>query len=806
MAIKHQAIIRFLNGNDYFAYTEAECIKQADAIMAGKWVAGKYISSESEVVTFDIRNIDWDIQATKSPNSFSLSLHSLIPVYCLSMAYHATGEESYLSRATSITNSWISYSKGLTSKFNRYTWYDHAVACRLRTIIFLEVVCDIKRKVHSEKEDFFNLIRTHCDWLTKDENYTKNHNHGIMQDMALIMAGHFLSHEDFLGLGVDRLKKQLQYAFPSMAAHVENSSGYNAAIVRFLFACSDFLREIGNPNADDIDKYKDGAFVFLTHLAMPSNGFPFTGDTYGSVQKKSRKHNTLKPVMKQYYDNASKIYGNLYWAISGGNYGIKPSGLAKVFHIDGYAFWRSSWDTDNATWTMLKSGFLSLTHKHKDDLSINLYTKGVNVFIDPGMYNYMVGNVMHDYLNSNFAHSGIIVDNMSYPLGRNLTHRAGILDLPSNPNFHTVRAYNNLYHGVYIDRMIIHVNENEFYIVDDIYSEETHLYQQNYHLSNEVKLVSHELGFAIIKLTDSPWNVCIVQHEASESVESKRGDTGDIATMSVHSAGPNKVTPTTSILFSKKASSTRFITKIAIVTDDKISEAEKTLLAVEHDSIQIGDKTVDITSRRRAKPVPIEVSCKPESLNIKNKINHTHSLESAYYLLDKSTGKTAESTGYTFENTQNLPIPKTGEYILRAYARSKGKETIFWNAGEVANGVFTSFPADKGIPYIQSSKYTGNSNKYTYKLIHQIPWECNVNWYVYKNGAGFDYVRGKSKFTYTFTEPGIYTIIYRFNVKYFNEVEVGNFPEIVVSKGLGARRTCIQRLARVIRKIKKDFF
>jgi hypothetical protein len=494
----------------------------------------------------------------------------------------------------------------------------------------------------------------------------------------------------------------------------------------------------------------------------------------------------------QYGNTDSPALKSLKYAISDKRGAEMPSETAKIFRGDGYAFWRSSWESPQATWIMLKSGFLSLTHKHRDELSVYLFAKGAEIFTDPGMYNYMVGNVIHDYMNSVFAHNGIIVDNASYPIGKSLTDRAGILETADPCK--TAHAYNNLYPNVYIDRRLVYVNEHEFYIADDIFSKDNHSYQQNFHLSNDVELVRHGLSHSVIKIKGTDWNVCIVQHEPAKAATSKHGETGNAATMSVMSAGLNHVLPTTSIQFAKSGSCVRFITKIAIVSDGEVEECLQSPL--------IFDGT-DIAPRTRALPVPVSVSLKAGQLCISNEEIGKNG--SAYYLLDKNTAEVAYSLGYSAEGERMLPLPKSGSYMLRAYTRAA--ETVYFIAGELQiKGESLSFvpvPLEKSIPYIQKRKYSGKNNSYKFKLIHQIPWDCTVSWYVYKNGAGYDYKNGNAEFNYTFTESGVYSIIYRFNVKYFYEIEFGNFPEIHISDDLGKCRNLLRTLARGMRRLFK---
>ena len=62
-----------------------------------------------------------------------------------------------------------------------------------------------------------------------------------------------------------------------------------------------------------------------------------------------------------------------------------------VLYADsGIYFYRSLYDEKPSmdTWKMLKSGYSNITHKHADDGSFMLYSKGYEIFTDCGIYSY----------------------------------------------------------------------------------------------------------------------------------------------------------------------------------------------------------------------------------------------------------------------------------------------------------------------------------------------------------------------------------------------------------------------------------
>jgi len=428
-----------------------QCLTYADRIMEGYLVVEDDLYDEA--VAFDVKNLDWDMQVTSSPNTFLLWLHTLNPVYYLSNAYVQTGNSKYMDLAGEILDSWIQYDETSENK-NRYIWYDHTVAVRTENLIYYALVC--KNHTGKPNEKVESLIQVHADWLSQEENYVIDHNHGIFEDGALIKCGYYLGIRDYIDIGKERLDKQLKYAFPNKAVHIENSMGYHIGLIEYLRQISAFLSSVGDDYSETTKEYFTGAIEFLIYAYQPDLSLPSIGDTYGG-------ENTGK---NEIYD-----YGNsfLRYIASKGKDGIKPEDKTKIFKNDGYVFIRENWDADSftdSTWLMFKSGYNSTTHKHNDDLSIALYSKGYDIFIDPGMYNYMVGNYIHDYLNSSFAHNTIIVDDKSYPIAKNISEKAGILDYKITDQYTYIKGYNNLYETVMIDRSVIYINKNTMFLVE----------------------------------------------------------------------------------------------------------------------------------------------------------------------------------------------------------------------------------------------------------------------------------------------------------------------------------------------------
>jgi len=699
----------------------------------------------------DSTTTDWE-----SLTPGSISLHRLTPVYTLAYAHHLSGKEEYLACALEIANSWAKYSAEATDP-NPYTWHGFSTTGRMSALLFLSIL-------QGEKDEtawLTYLIRKHVHFLMQQENYLPKQTRGILMDIVLIVAGVYLGESEAQSLGISRLKEQLTYVLPAMAAHQRNSAMHNFDTVMSLYPFMQILEQVGL--LELVQQYINGALTFITHSISPLAEMPATGDsptfffspTAGDLQK--------------YTEMGTGGLG-LAYAISQGMSGNMPQETAKVYPADGHAFFRSSWaNGDMASWLCLKSGFATDEHKHMDELSVILAAKGVNIFVEPGASD--TNDIFSEYLQSPFAHSGIIVDNTPYPI--NDYSKAGMFDMKEIAGFPCARAFNNLYQGVYIDRTVIHTDENTFCIVDDIYSNESHQYTQNFHLGADIRLVAHTPQGSVLQLPGG-WCACILQYSPADNAQAKQGKTNDIRTMSICSTAHGTVQDTISIQYTKNGKSTRFVTVINILPEAQLNSLLSSPTPLNGDTLLIGGKSIDISPRKRAFPVKIAAACNSGRLEI------THgdaTGEFVYQLIKKQTGEiAAEVQGTSL-------LPPEGEYVILAHRRT-GPEAVKWCAGEIAiyNNLFNFKPTlpIASVPYVKRRMaHSSSGNRYIYELImahHQYPY--NVMWEVTKDGKLYHQAIGGRMLTLHVTEPGIYVCNYVVSTQYFGLVENSYFAPV----------------------------
>lgn len=135
---------------------------------------------------------------------------------------------------------------------------------------------------------------------------------------------------------------------------------------------------------------------------------------------------------------------------------------------------------------MFKSGYVSKTHKHADDNSFMLYSKGYDIFVDPGWYNYMTGNFYRDYFVSSNAHNTVIVDGKTYSPTAENSSKVGIYEYEQNENYDYVSGYNEMYNDVSFDRHFYNLGD-AIIVYDNIESASEHIYSQLLHASEKCR-------------------------------------------------------------------------------------------------------------------------------------------------------------------------------------------------------------------------------------------------------------------------------------------------------------------------------
>ena len=325
----------------------------ADNIIDGKW---RIFPTLPDLDITDIDSI-WEMKYPSTESTYSLYTYALYPMSYLLNAYEVSGEKSYLDKAVSISQSFISWLNSSEQKLNikrqKILFGDHAISNRTQALCYLFLLLK-----SSEKEVPKNLISqliSQGEYLSNINNYS-NYNHGLMMDLALlglvnILHGHEVDYPDYFRSNLlERLNKSLLRDVTEDGVHVENSPGYHFWIMNFYKKINIPLLELDNSLAEQCDNILNKSLEYAKYITRSDGSVPAIGDTHASL--KTTPSHTLS---------------------------------SKFFSKSNIVIFR---DLDDRVWASFNSGYKTHVHKHADDGSFNLFYKGKDIFFDPGFLNY----------------------------------------------------------------------------------------------------------------------------------------------------------------------------------------------------------------------------------------------------------------------------------------------------------------------------------------------------------------------------------------------------------------------------------
>lgn len=738
----------------------------ADEIMDGCL----YVSDQFPGMPYQSpEELNWFPSYSDSPNTFLLYLQGLTPVQVLAKAYQESGGElAYLERAEAFLDSWIAYSQTEEAKSNSRMWNDHGVAIRGESILYLAISAEGSALDTPQfRQKMNDSLIQHAQWLAEDGNYTANHNHGIIQDCALIRIAYFLDSpekESWIQLGKERLNTQKKFAFNEEMIHVENSAGYNVGVIEFFYKISQFLLKVGDPAGNTLSEDIHSAAEFLGWITMPNGVAAPTGDSDSSRHGNARLNfaSSLGEFDEMTPDEKAKT--------------------TKYYPRGGYWFYRQSWNADNATdstWKMFKAGYSSGTHKHSDDCSFMLYSRGYEIFSDCGWYNYMSGDPMRDYLVSSSAHNTITVNERSYSVMAESADKTGMLACESSEQMDHVLAFNNMYLDTEIDRHVYSSGDLTV-LFDDIVSdnEKPQDYTQLFHLSEHMSVVRSSDQETLLAIAETGYFVRIRQCIPS-ALEIYCGRTENQPLYGHISRSVNQLEDITTLCYRQTGKDTQFVTLITIEDKDGMvtlksghqipygeivfDKKTSTLICPQGgDFVLCGRERFRITAETEIlSDSMVQVTAQPQE-----KCTY------AYYLTNMETGNVIYRGSFSPNPVFQYDLKgQTQDVLVKLYVQSctypQRKSAIV--SALVYDKETGQYSVDEGERYpFLNFRYYGHrveklsENEYQFTVDYDYSWNTKQRWYVYRNGNYHSLHRTSNQNTFctTFQEPGEYTVLY----------------------------------------------
>lgn len=413
-------------------------------VRVNDFISNNNMHIKSNLPTIKVDNdIDWEIDQTLS-RTYQVYLHSLLIVKDLTK-FSLVSETKYFTEALKIIEDWW-----FNNKNNSLAWNEHAVAERVINIIYFQENSDKK----IQKEIYEELLISHLNYLFDSNNYKEN-NHGLMMDRSLLVGGYYINNEIFQERAVDRFKNFIYKDFSNYGVHLENSPEYHSLALKIANEIIDIMKLIGIRISQEMKLRLKKADKYIPILSRPDKYIPMLGD---SGERKF---------------NGNKIYNNF------------------CDHVSGTFLYQ---DYQTKSWLLLLNGYQNITHKHKDDMSIQFSLGNANIFVDSGKYNYDTSSKIRKYLISDKAHSKPYILERRYKIDSKDRFQTNII-LDAEEFFHIEASHYKKNDFHIIRNVIFHKASKSLYIIDRFSSKEELSFISNFVFSPDldIKLLNNSL-------------------------------------------------------------------------------------------------------------------------------------------------------------------------------------------------------------------------------------------------------------------------------------------------------------------------
>lgn len=469
---------------------------------------------------------DWDTLSDKYGDSYQLYIHSLRFVNELLVMFEITEDINYLNKAKEYIDSWIEFSTN--NDGSNMVWYDHPTAQRIQVIIFYLYLAQNKLEV--DEKLFINILKYHSKFLADSTNYRRN-NHGLMMDRSLMILGNILNNTEIFNIGYYRSIDTFWHSYSYTGLHLENSPEYHNMVTNMYIELQKYLSRSGKTYGKTIVSYLNQATRLKNVFTKPNKIIPSIGDSgHGSVK-----------VNKEYR-----------------NFVDYAAGLSIIQK------------EDNEYFLTFISGYSSITHKHFDDLSFNLFYKGKDLLVDPGKYSYSK-HPYRNYVKSYKGHSGVFINNENYEISdeNRLNKHVYTEHHFENEKYILIKGRNSSYSEGDISRTIIFIKAEQVTIIlDEVIAFEKISVLHNFNLHHKVEPI--KMNDSSYKLVSGNVSLVLTQHDG-DSFTKVVGDKNTKPYKAINSVVFNEVIETTQLKNTEDIEGNQRVFKLFSIHSEKHS-------------------------------------------------------------------------------------------------------------------------------------------------------------------------------------------------------------------------------------------
>jgi hypothetical protein len=406
--------------------------------------------------------IDWRMDPVDNLNWrfwFHAMQHLDVPL----RIYEQDDDPEALAKARDMMLAWVSGNPIGGETTGDYAWFDMSAGIRASFLGYVWRECRRRDLLDSDQESqLTESLRTHARWLSDEENYTGQTNHGLFQDAGLYLMAAYAADlpesEEWREFVEDRflttLRKHVDF---EEGVHKEQSPSYHFYIRDVVKRLNEHAGIGGEQLAELVRKLDDAA----GWMVLPDGRMTPFGDT------------DLEEAPEFAREAAHK------------------EGL-RAFLRTGYAFVR-----ENGSYLAMTCTYHSYAHNHADALSWCLFEDGHLVVGEAGRYGYRdEEDPARIYARASHGHNVLILDDESFPWKDRGAYGSGLLAAGEDDGWYVILGRNPLLEPVDHRRVLLYRPGELVIVVDGLKAEDEHVVDRRLHFGPD--LVAEQSGGTVV--------------------------------------------------------------------------------------------------------------------------------------------------------------------------------------------------------------------------------------------------------------------------------------------------------------------
>jgi hypothetical protein len=289
--------------------------------------------------------VDW-LSDPYGNRSWALNLHALRWMAGLVTAYERSGERAYLDRASALAKDWVRRNPRGGAEISSWAWAEHPVALRAPALVCLSA--------HVPGRWLLDSLAAHGELLADRRLYREGHNHGLDQDIALLLVGCRLGRARWRDLAIARMATSAELAIDAQGVLHEQAPRYGVYVHRRLGVAIQAIERTGAAVPEGLAARREALEAYIAHATQPDGRLVPIGDTPADARPGRFRHDGR---------------------------------TVRVF-ASGYVFGRTAWDDPGSAYYSIRFGPGRRLHGHEDHLGVTYHARGGDILVEAGFHSY----------------------------------------------------------------------------------------------------------------------------------------------------------------------------------------------------------------------------------------------------------------------------------------------------------------------------------------------------------------------------------------------------------------------------------